>query len=321
LITPFDPWASRICTCPRKYSLSPYTGCSHKCLYCYITSYIPNPFEARPKKDFIKRLRREIPKADLNIPIAIASSSDPYLPLEAEMGLTRETIQLLRDWSARFLLITKSDIITRDLDVLQNSSAAVSVTVTTLDDSVAGRLEPSAPRPDRRLEAIKTLVDAGIPCSVRIDPIIPGINSEKRQLTLLIKELAAVGVKHITASTYKAKPNNYRRLIQGFPNLEKSLGRLYWRMGESKGGARYLPLDLRIELIRQVKQLAEAHGMSFASCREGLGHYSSAASCDSSHLIPVREALDGMSRGGPKARSAYPVAATGQDTVRLLTRL
>ena len=310
LITLFDPWGSKTCTCPRKYSLSPYTGCSHRCLYCYITSYIPNPFEARPKKDFIKRLSREIPKVDLSIPIAVASSSDPYLPLEAEMKLTRQTIRILRDWSARFLLMTKSDLITRDVDILRNSDAAASITTTTLDDAIAGKLEPSAPRPGRRLKAVETLVNAGIPCSVRIDPIIPGINSEERQLLSLVKELAEVGVKHITASTFKAKPDSYGRLIQRFPDLEKSLRKFYWGMGERKGGARYLPLDMRLDLIRRIKWIAETHGMSFASCREELSHHDSGASCDSSHLIPVREFLTLRSSRDTTGRIAPSAAAT-----------
>jgi DNA repair photolyase len=310
LITLFDPWGSKTCTCPRKYSLSPYTGCSHRCLYCYITAYIPNPFEARPKKDFIKRLSREIPKVDLRIPIAVASSSDPYLPLEAEMKLTRHTIRILRDWSARYLLMTKSDLITRDVDILRDSDAAVSITITTLDDATAGKLEPSAPRPGRRLKAVETLVNARIPCSARIDPIIPGINSEEKQLLSLIKELAAVGVKHITASTYKAKPDSYGRLIRGFPDLEEPLRKFYWRMGERKGGARYLPLDMRLDLIRRIKWIAESQGMSFASCREELIHYNSGASCDSSHLIPVREVLTLRSSPDATVRIASSATAT-----------
>lgn len=286
LVAPFDPWASKICGCPKKYSLSPYTGCSHKCLYCYITSYIPDPFNARPKKDLIKRLTRELPKIDRNMPIMIASSSDPYSPPEEKLGLTRTAIKLLRDWSARFLLVTKSDLITRDIDLLEGASAAASVTVTTLDNQLASKLEPSAPTPDRRLNAIRQLNSAGIPCSARIDPIIPGINSDESKLAALVSELAGAGVKHITASTYKAKPDNYKRLIQAFPSHERSLRRLYWEGGERMGGVRYLRSDLRLELIMTVKQIAEAHGIGFGSCREGLSHYNSSASCDSSHMIP-----------------------------------
>ncbi|MBS7629611.1 radical SAM protein, partial [Candidatus Bathyarchaeota archaeon] len=91
VIGPFDPWSSKMCTCPKKYSLSPYTGCSHRCLYCYITSYISNPFEARPKKEFLKRLTYELERIDRRVPICMASSSDPYVHIESKLGLTRNT--------------------------------------------------------------------------------------------------------------------------------------------------------------------------------------------------------------------------------------
>jgi len=289
LIAPFDPWASKICTCPRKYSLSPYTGCSHRCVYCYISSYVRDPFNARPKKDFLKRLVRETPRIDKKIPIIIASSSDPYVPLEGELGLTRSTIKVLRDWSARFLLVTKSDLVTRDIDLLRGASAAVSVTITTLDDKLSGKLEPLAPQPDKRLKAVERLNRAGIPCSARVDPIIPEINSEEKGLATLVSTLAYAGVKHITASTYKAKPDSFKRLVQAFPSLEKTLKRLYWEKGETIGGARYLPSDLRLELIRRVKRLVEGRGITFAACREGLSYLHSSATCDSSHLIPTVE--------------------------------
>ncbi len=295
LITPFDPWASKICSCPKKYSLSPYTGCSHRCLYCYITSYIPDPFNARPKKDFIKRLSREMPRVDRGPPIIISSSSDPYSALEGKFSLTRATLKILRGWSAKFLLVTKSDLIIRDLDILRGASAAVSVTITTLDDEIAKRLEPSAPPPDKRLRAVEILINAGVQCSVRIDPMILGINSEDEQLSSLVETLAAIGVKHVTASTYKAKPDNYRRLIKAFPELEESLRKNYWTMGESIAGARYMRMELRLELIKRVKHLAEAKRMKFASCREGFSSYNSSASCDSTHLISILESEPAVS--------------------------
>ncbi|MEM4250419.1 MAG: radical SAM protein [Candidatus Bathyarchaeia archaeon] len=287
LISPFDPWASKICSCPRKYSLSPYTGCSHSCLYCYITSYIRDPFNARPKKNLTRRLARELSKIDRSIPITMASSSDPYTPPEERLQLTRSTIKLLLDHSSRFLIVTKSDLITRDIDLLRGASAAVSITVTTLDRDLAAKLEPSAPAPSRRLRAIRQLSNAGIPCSARIDPIIPGLNSDREQLQLLTRELSEAGVRQITASTYKARPDSYRRLIQAFPSNEGLLRRLYWESGEVWAGSRYLDSGLRLQLIMTVKEAAEAYRVRFASCREGFASYSTSASCDSSHLIPA----------------------------------
>jgi DNA repair photolyase len=89
LITPFDPWKNKYCTCPDKLSLSPYTGCAHNCLYCYAASYIRDFSNPRPKKDFIKRLENEIKKIPEGSIIAVANSSDPYQPMEDKLQLTR----------------------------------------------------------------------------------------------------------------------------------------------------------------------------------------------------------------------------------------
>ncbi|MDI6639569.1 MAG: hypothetical protein QMD78_01965, partial [Methanocellales archaeon] len=88
VIRKFDPWGDPLCTCPPKYSFSPYTGCSHRCAYCYITSYIPNAFNCRPKKDLLKRVKKDVSKVDLAIPISISNSSDPYPPEEKDVLLT-----------------------------------------------------------------------------------------------------------------------------------------------------------------------------------------------------------------------------------------
>lgn len=300
IIGRFDPWSSRMCTCPMKYSLSPYTGCSHRCLYCYISSYIPNPFEARPKKDFIKRLICELGKIDRRIPICMASSSDPYTPIESKLGLTRETIKVLREYSARFLIVTKSDLVTRDIDLLKTSMAAVSITVTTLNDDDAKMLEPAAPKPIERFKAIETLCNHDIPCSARIDPIIPGLNSNDECLSGLVQKLAEAGVRHVTASTYKAREDSFRRLIQKFPSLKNTLCELYYRRGSRIGRARYLPVDVRLELITKVKRETEKYGMSFASCREGLSQLQNSVSCDSTHMIPNRSISVVSERPQPK---------------------
>jgi len=288
VITPFDPWKSPLCHCPPKYSFSPYTGCSHRCAYCYITSYIPKAFNCRPKDNLLKRLGREIRRLDRKIPIAIASSSDPYVPMEASINLTRDTLRLLTGNGFKVLLVTKSDLVTRDIDVIKQARCSVSMTITTLKTEIANLLEPSASSPDKRLEAIKMLTQASIPCSIRIDPIIPGINDDLGQLEPLIEEVARAGAKHIVASSYKAKADNFKRIISAFPHLREGLERIYWAEGEAKGRARYAPRSFRRPLLKELKRVIESHGLTFATCREGFSDLNSGKTCDGTHLIPER---------------------------------
>jgi len=288
LITPFDPWKSRLCHCPPKYSFSPYTGCSHRCTYCYITSYIPNAFDCRPKDNLLERLGREIRRLDRKIPIVIASSSDPYVPMEISTNLTRDTLRLLTQNGFKVLLVTKSNLVTRDMDIIKQARCSVSMTITTLQTETANLLEPSAPSPYKRLEAIKTLTQANIPCSIRIDPIIPGINDDLGQLEPLIEEVARAGAKHIVASSYKAKADNFKRITSAFPHLREGLERIYWAEGEAKGRARYAPHSFRRPLLKELKRIIESHGLTYATCREGFSDLNSGETCDGTHLIAER---------------------------------
>ena len=94
-IKEFDPWSSSLCTCPSKYSLNPYTGCNHSCIYCYITSYIPNAFHVRIKKDLLKKLNKDIKNIDKNRIISLSNSSDPYPTVEKELMVTRKILGIL----------------------------------------------------------------------------------------------------------------------------------------------------------------------------------------------------------------------------------
>ncbi len=287
VVKPFDPWKSPLCTCPPKYSYSPYTGCGHGCRYCYASSYIRNFFSPRPKREVVKLLSRDLRKIDLSLPITIANSSDPYQPLERELMLTRKSLEVLKRFGAKVQIVTKSSLFVRDLDLLANMNAAVSVTVTTLDESLARKIEPGAPSPKERIEAIRKATEAGVPVSARVDPIIPYLNDDFEELKQLIEELAAAGVKHVTSSTYKVRPDNFRRMVEAFPELENKWRRLYFDEGEKLGGYRYLPLKIRKHVLEKVKELVESRGMTFAVCREGFRNLNSAV-CDGTHLIPAR---------------------------------
>jgi len=291
VLRPFDPWHSPLCTCPFKYSLHPYTGCSHFCLYCYATSYIGRK-PSMPKEEFLNALTRDMRRARRNAIVELSSSSDPYPPLEAWMRLTRKTLELLGAHGFRILITTKSDIVVRDIDLLAKYPSSVMITITTLNDNLARRLEPGAPPPSRRIAAVRTLSKNGIPVGVRVDPIIPFINDDPEDLRELIGALKDAGALQVTVSTYKAKWDSLRRIIDAFPDVASRLKRLYVEEGEGIHGYMYLPKSLRETLLKPVVEEAGKRGLFYATCREGLESIPmKAPSCDGSGLIILHPLL------------------------------
>jgi len=280
-LQPFDPWKSTLCTCPTKYSLNPYTGCGHRCLYCYATSFIKNFYHPRPKREFLRIIEREIKNIPEGSLISLSNSSDPYQPLEKTHKLTRKFLELLLEKNYRILIITKSDLVLRDLELLTKLRFAVSLTITS--KTLYPKLEPFAPSYEKRLQAIKVLSEAKIPVSVRLDPIIPGLN--EGEILEILDEIAPY-VKHITVSTYKAKPDSLKRLIDAFPEKKSFFEKLYLKEGKRFGNAIYLRDEIRYKLIYPVYQKARRYNLSFATCREGLKDFENPEKCDGSFLIP-----------------------------------
>jgi DNA repair photolyase len=269
-----------MCTCPPKLTFNPYTGCDHGCVYCYASSYIPQFAKCRPKNGLLQRLQREAAKLKGET-ISIANSSDPYSRLEATAGLTRRCLEILVESNCRIQIITKSNLVIRDDDLLSKVPSTVALTITTDDAEVAKLLEPHAPSPDARLRAAEALISKGIPVSVRIDPVIPFVNDKPERLVVT---LARIGVRHVTSSTYKIKPDNWRRFSAAMPAVAEKLKPLYFNQGEKIGGNTLLPRDLRVKLMKNIRDLTIAYGMHFGVCREGLAKLNTAA-CDGSWLM------------------------------------
>jgi DNA repair photolyase len=214
--------------------------------------------------------------------ISLCNSSDPYPRAEASEGLTRRCLEILAESNCKIQIITKSNLVARDDDLLSKVPSTVALTVTTEDDHLARLIEPFAPLPSERLRAAQDLIKAGIPVSVRLDPIIPLVNDQPEGL---IADLACIGVKHLTCSTYKARPDNWMRLTRAMPQVAEKLKPLYFQQGEKIGGSTLLPKALRFKLLKNMRDLALAQGMKFGVCREGLTELNTAA-CDGSWLMP-----------------------------------
>ncbi|MEM0246457.1 MAG: radical SAM protein [Desulfurococcaceae archaeon] len=283
----FDPWRSPLCTCPLKYSLHPYTGCSHLCLYCYASSYI-GVKESYPKNRFLENLARDLTRIRQGTLVELSTSSDPYPPIEEKLGLTRRTLKLLSRRGVKILITTKSDLVTRDVDLLLKASSAVMITITTLDEKIAKAIEPGAPSPQKRLNALRELRKQGIPVGVRLDPIIPFVNDDYYAIEELVGRVVEAGAMHIVTSTYKARWSTLKRIAEGIPEVARKVYRLYGELGSLVHGYLYLPRSTRRLLLQLVIEPAKKYNLTYATCREGLGSgFFNAPTCDGSHLIDL----------------------------------
>jgi DNA repair photolyase len=201
--------------------------------------------------------------------------------MEKEFRLSRGCLQILKRRDCRVQVVTKSDLVAEDADLLASMRATVAVTVTTLKDSICRKLEPGAALPRKRLDAMTTLADLGIPVSARIDPIIPGINDS--EIEDLVYAAVQAGARHIVSSTYKARPGNLKRISSAFPDAGVVL-KMLLQKGSRTSGSLLLPKELRCDLMQKVKDNASKMGVANSTCREGFPSVPG-TNCDGSHLL------------------------------------
>jgi DNA repair photolyase len=179
-------------------SINPYRGCEHGCSYCFARPTHAfqglSPGLDFETKIFAKTGAAELLEKELRAPgyeprtIALGANTDPYQPVERRLRLTRAILEVLARTNHPVGIVTKSALVTRDLDILAPMAARglvkVAVSVTTLDPALARRMEPRAPTPPRRLDAIRQLAEAGIPVTVLVAPVIPAINDHEIEAIL-----------------------------------------------------------------------------------------------------------------------------------------
>jgi DNA repair photolyase len=186
------------------YCLNPYTGCSHGCLYCYAACRKSSLAEPRRwgtfvevKANFPARLSRELGRARPGS-VLLATVTDAYQPVEQKYGLTRACLELLADSNLGVSILTKSDLVVRDLEVLRRlKRVSVGFSLTVADDSLARLLEPGAPPTSCRLRALEHLSRHGIRTWVFIAPVIPGLGDTPENLSRLVRQARAAGAKAI----------------------------------------------------------------------------------------------------------------------------
>ena len=231
-------------------SINPYRGCEHGCIYCYARpthSYLNlSPgldFETRivAKVNAAQRLREAFSARHYTpLQLNIGSATDAYQPAERRLGITRQVIEVCREFRHPFSLITKSSGIERDIDLIAPMAAdrlaAVYVSITTLDPALARVMEPRAAAPERRLRTIERLARAGIPVGVSVSPVIPFLNEpELERILEAAREAGASSAFSIVIRLpWEVNPLFQQWLGQHFPD---SAARVMARIREMRGGA------------------------------------------------------------------------------------
>ena len=257
---------------PFAWTINPYRGCEFACKYCY-ARYTHEFMELRDGVDFERKiyvkqhaaelLRQELRRVKPGEEIAIGTATDPYQPIERRLEVTRAILEeLSRHVGLELGIVTKSNLIVRDIDLLQriaeNNQIFVNVTITTLDVDLARILEPRAPRPDLRMETVRKLnlerVNAGVICA----PVVPGITDSPRDLEALVRATAEAGGKYIYANPLFLKPCSAAVFL---PFLEKEFPHLVDSYQQRYKDRAFLPKAYGQRLSQLMGRLRQKHGL------------------------------------------------------------
>ena len=237
------------------WALNPYRGCSHSCAYCYaqdVTRFeLGRPWGevVEAKINIASKLGRELSKASSGI-IGIGTVTDPYQPAEEDYRLTRSCLERIAHAGARASILTKADLILRDLDILSRmDDVEVGVSIGIYDESLASVLEPRAPSPKKRFGVLRSLSEKGVDAYLMAAPIIPGLADSEESIRALIFDAAAAGVKRVMWDKYNPKPMASARLRAALAagNLPKP--RL-WTSHESEAASHVLSRECEMRGIQ-----------------------------------------------------------------------
>lgn len=192
-----DPWFHI------RYSMNLYRGCQHQCIYCDSRSEcyrIANFEEIHVKKNAIGLLRSELKRLKLKDTIGTGSMNDPYMPVEKEIQLTRQALEVIHEFRYPLHVMTKSDMVLRDIEIIKKISrvyATVSMTITTADDVLSAKLEPGAPVSSKRFAAVKKLTESGIHAGVLLMPVLPFITDTEENIQQVVMKAREAGAAYI----------------------------------------------------------------------------------------------------------------------------
>lgn len=206
---------NRVAGMPFEWSINPYRGCYHRCVFCYARrthSFLDEDGVDRwGSRIFVKVnapavLRTELAKRSWrHEQVAIGTVTDPYQPLEGRYRLTRGILEALRDYDTPASLITRSPLVVRDVDVLAQlarvAGASVSVSIATMDERLAREIEPTVAPPAKRLLAVAKLAEAGIRVNVALAPILPHITDTPENIDAVVRAAHDAGASKVWHNT------------------------------------------------------------------------------------------------------------------------
>ena len=258
---------------PFTWTINPYRGCEFACKYCY-ARYTHEFMEMRDGIDFERKiyvkqqsawlLRQELRKVKRREEIAIGTATDPYQPAEKRYQVTRGILEeLALHRGLEIGIVTKSELVLRDTDLLkqvsEHNSLFVNLTITTLDVKLARILEPRAPRPDLRLNAVRELCAAGIKAGVICAPVLPGITDKPASLEAVVRATKQAGGKYIYANPLFLKPCSASVFL---PFLEKEFPHLVPEYRKRFGERAFVSKAYAKRISELMKQLRKKYGIT-----------------------------------------------------------
>lgn len=272
-----------------EWSINPYRGCEFGCKYCYARytheflqpdkiAEVPIGLYEGPEQPWAKAfeheiylkenaawlLEQELGRIDPRQEVALGTATDPYQPIERRAGLTRSILEVISRRSGHRLgIITKSNLIVRDIDLLQRiaqrNTLVVHLTITTTDAELARKLEPRAPRPDLRFDAVRKLRDAGITTGILCSPLLPGINDAEASVNSVAKAAAASKASFLAAHSLFLKscsrPTWMSFVREHFPHLVADYDRLFASADFADGA-------YRRRMAETLQKICKRHGLA-----------------------------------------------------------
>jgi DNA repair photolyase len=254
------------------WSLNPYTGCEHRCAFCYVRAFelrADRPADdrygraIRVKVNVAGVLRSELSRRSWSKEtVVIGAATDPYQPAEGRYRLTRQCLQVLRDFSNPAGMITRGPMIVRDIDVLselaRRANLHITFSIPTVDDDIWRRTEPGTAHPKQRLRAIEKLVAAGIDVAVGMAPILPGLSDRPDRLEAVVKAARAAGATGLWAGMLHLKDGTREHFMSV---LAKHWPELVPRYEQAYRARAYLPAAFGDATMKEVKRLRTVHGV------------------------------------------------------------